>query len=81
MCYMCYELETNINHNQQSFKTIERTLIQNINKDNKMDTVFDCSPSTYYSPLRAASLLLNKNFIYLPLFDWNGQRVTVHAGW
>ena len=73
---MCYELETNINHNQQSFKTIETTLIQNINKDNKMDTVFDCSPSTYYSPLRAASQKL-----YLPLFDQNGQKVTVHAGW
>ena len=78
---MCYELETKIHQNQQSFKTIETTLIKNINKDNKMDTIFDCSPSTYYStyysPLRAAS----QQKLYLPLFDRNGQRVTIHAGW
>ena len=47
---------------------------------------FDNSPSTHYSPLRVAFLLLIINVInnrkkHLPLFDQNGQRVTVHVGW
>ena len=64
-----YQTHSNNNYPKHNTLTI------NINKINKIDTVFDCSPSKKYSPSKAASQKL------LPLFDKNGQRVTAHDVW
>ena len=51
-------------HNNNNYPTI------NINKLNKIDTVFDCSPSRVVSQKKL-----------LPLFNRNGQRVIAHDVW
>ena len=82
---MSYEFKPNINimslnqtltittvyqtHNNNNYPK-HNTITIHINKVNKINIVFDCSPLNWYSPSRAASQKL------LPLFDRNGQRVT-----